>query len=655
MQRNSRISPSARAQEENNKKNPPTTTARVMRPPARHSQRPTLRNLNPVFHKREKSEDNNELSDKLLKLARKTGNLNLSGRGLATVPDKVYTINSGDDDKEVTLESLVANEEDAWWNKVPLNNLDLSSNQLTQLSPKIANLCSLTTLTLYDNGLTSLPKEIGKLEKLLRLNLSRNNLKELPAEFFTLPDLRYLNLSYNKFSELHPDISDFHMLEVLDVSNNELTELPGGIGFLVRLTTLLLAYNHIKELPNDLVNMRSLQKLDLMHNDLIALPEDMGSLRKLQCLYVQHNDIKELPDFDGCDLQELHVSNNFIEKIPKNLCSKLPHLKIFDLRDNKITQLPDEIALLQSLIRLDISNNSISNLPYSLSSLAHLVSLQVEGNPIKSIRRDILQCGTVRILKTLKDRAGGLEAAAAAANAEANTMGSDGLNSPRRPPCLGEENSIFPDRYKLRKTHCLTVTMQNLTEAPDELFATACEENVNIVDFSRNRFTTLPEGLLQMKTCCSELVFANNVISTVPSFISQFTRLSLVNLSCNNLTNLPEEFSVLNTLRELNISNNKFEMLPNCVYELQGLEILLACDNRIKVIDASSSGLGALKRLATLDLRNNNIEHVPPILGNLKNITTLEIIGNPFKLPRHQTLQKGTDAIMTYLRDRIPV
>lgn len=117
-------------------------------------------------------------------------------------------------------------------------------------------------------------------------------------------------------------------------------------------------------------------------------------------------------------------------------------MKIFDLRDNKITQLPDEIALLQSLIRLDISNNSISNLPCSLSSLAHLVSLQVEGNPIKSIRRDILQCGTVRILKTLKDRAGGLEAAAA----ENNTMGADGLNSPRRPPCLGEENSVFPDR-----------------------------------------------------------------------------------------------------------------------------------------------------------------------------------------------------------------
>ena len=121
-------------------------------------------------------------------------------------------------------------------------------------------------------------------------------------------------------------------------------------------------------------------------------------------------------------------------------------MKIFDLRDNKITQLPDEIALLQSLTRLDISNNSISNLPYSLSSLAHLVSLQVEGNPIKSIRRDILQCGTVRILKTLKDRSAGLEAAAAAAATDNNIMAGDGLNSPRRPPGLGEENSIFPDR-----------------------------------------------------------------------------------------------------------------------------------------------------------------------------------------------------------------
>lgn len=53
---------------------------------------------------------------------------------------------------------------------------------------------------------------------------------------------------------------------------------------------------------------------------------------------------------------------------------------------------------------------------------------------------------------------------------------------------------FFFFRYKLHKTRCLTVTMQNLTEVPNDVFESANAENVNIVDFSRNRFTSLPEG-----------------------------------------------------------------------------------------------------------------------------------------------------------------
>lgn len=34
---------------------------------------------------------------------------------------------------------------------------------------------------------------------------------------------------------------------------------------------------------------------------------------------------------------------------------------------------------------------------------------------------------------------------------------------------------------------------------------------------------------------------------------------------------------------------------------------------------------------------------------------TLEITGNRFRQPRHQVLEKGTESIMSYLRDRIPV
>nr|XP_036674704.1 leucine-rich repeat-containing protein 40-like isoform X2 [Drosophila suzukii] len=573
------------------------------------------------------------------------------------LPERLYDINEADaESKTANLEQLTIKEEDAWWNQVPLNNLDLSSNTLTHISPKIENLQSLTVLTLHDNALVELPSEIGKLEKLMRLNVSHNKLSQLPRSIYSLPELRHLNISYNEFNEVDPDISDLHMLEFLDGGHNNIQSLPGGIGFLVRLTALLLPYNHIKELPPDLVNMRSLQKIDLMQNDLTSLPEDMGLLRKLECLYLQHNDILELPEFEGNEtLSELHASNNFIKTIPKAMCGNLPHLKILDLRDNKITELPDELCLLRNLNRLDLSNNTISVLPVTLSSLAHLISLQVEGNPIKMIRRDILQCGTARILKTLHERA--------LAKAKEEGGGYDGGFTSELPGISvtrlrggqsdsGDMPGNFPDRYKLRHTRTLAVNLEDLTQVPDQVFQIARDEGVHVVDFARNQLSTLPNGLQLMHDLVTELVLSNNVIGYVPQFISQFTRISFLNLSNNLLNDLPKEFGVLNTLRELNIANNRFPFIPNCVYELQGLEILIASENHIKTLNVS--GLQSMPRLSTLDLRNNDIDAVPPTLGNLTNITHLELVGNPFRQPRHQILMKGTDAIMSYLRDRIP-
>ncbi|KPU79886.1 uncharacterized protein Dana_GF18150, isoform B [Drosophila ananassae] len=746
------------------------TSSRIPRCAQKPRQIPSPRinySFRPVFHERTTEEDDSILTQQLWKLARRSGTLNLSNKGLARVPGRLYDINDADEDsKAANLEKLTMKEEDAWWNQVPLNNLDLSSNALTHLSSKIENLASLTVLTLHDNALVELPPEIGKLEKLMRLNVSHNKLSHLPREIYSLPDLRHLNISYNEFKELDPDISDLHMLEFLDGGHNNIQSLPGGIGFLVRLTTLLLPYNHIKELPPDLVNMRSLQKIELEQNDLIGLPDDMGLLRKLECLYLQHNDILELPDFEGNEsLNELHASNNFIKTIPKSMCSNLPHLKILDLRDNKITELPDELCLLRNLTRLDVSNNSISVLPVTLSSLAHLISLQVDGNPIKTIRRDILQCGTTRILKTLHERAmankeeGGSDAASTSGGISVTRLRGghtdtgdipenfpDSSYSNQQPsqfgcrcpyPCqqhmqqnvqpfcvyeplrncpeydretqghiyepesyeqqhqsgnmanlfmkqqeqrrssgyhnsymyqqqqeqyvYGQDNSHHSTNrmavhprwvYKLRHTRTLAVNLEQLTEVPEQVFQLAKEEGVHVVDFARNQLSTLPNGLQHMREQLTELVLSNNLIGHVPQFISQFTRISYMNLSNNLLNDLPKEFGVLVTLRELNVANNRFQFIPNGIYELQGLEIFIASENHIKQLNVS--GLQCMPRLTTLDLRNNDIDNVPPILGNLTNITHLELVGNPFRQPRHQILMKGTEAIMSYLRDRIP-
>ncbi|XP_053666913.1 leucine-rich repeat-containing protein 40 [Anopheles marshallii] len=600
--------------------------------------------LNPVFHFQDKQEDNQILTRARIKQALKSGVLNLSGKGLATVPEKVWNLSDSDEnEKEVRYDLDRSNEEESWWNQKSLTTLDLSSNTLTTISDNIQNLADLTVLNLQDNALTSLPNSIGTLTKLTKLSVSRNKLTELPESFFQLKELQHLNLSHNEFPEMNPNISDLIMLETLDVSFNSINGLPGGVGFLVRMQQLTLNNNHLTELPNDIVNLRKLQKLDLAKNDLKKLPPVMGELRRLECLYVQHNDIDELPDFTGCEaLKELHISNNFIKTLPADFCENLPQLKVLDLRDNKIERLPDEIALLASLTRLDLSNNTISSLPSCLSTLAHLVSLQVEGNPIRSIRRDVIQCGTQRILKTLRERDGtkGKVEAKPGTTVVKNTLFSEG--------------STFPDVYQMRKGRALIVCSKGLIDIPEAVFLDALEACVYNVDISKNKLTSVPSGITHLSSLLTELNVSFNLLQTVPAFFSQFEKISYLNLSNNQMPDLPEVVGLLVTLRELNVVSNQLKRIPDCVYELRGLEIFLANGNQIEEIDASENGLGALKRLATLDLANNNIKHVPPILGTLKNITTLELIGNSFRQPRHQILEKGTESIMSYLRDRIP-
>lgn len=379
-------------------------------------------------------------------------------------------------------------------------------------------------------------------------------------------------------------------------------------------------------------------KLDMMHNELKLLPQYMGDLRKIEFIYAQHNDIDTLPLLEGCEhLQELHISNNYIKEIPERFCETLPNLKVLDLRDNKIEKLPDDIQMLQSLMRLDLSNNTITSLPSSLCSLAHLVSLQVDGNPIRSIRRDVIACGTQRILKTLRDRA---------------IVDKTRKSFHESQPTIPEKK--FPDIYQLKKTRSLALCGRNLSDVPEDVFVDAKSADISVIDLSKNKLCELPNGLQQISSQIFELNLNANSLNRIQPFVAQFDHIKYLNISCNQLETLPDELGLMITLREINFANNRIKVFPTCIYNLIHLEILLACDNKIEEIDASPECLGALKRLATLDLSNNNIKTVPPVLGNMNHLTSLLLHGNCFKSPRHQILESGTQSILSYLRDRIP-
>ncbi|KAL8607179.1 hypothetical protein ACOMHN_009573 [Nucella lapillus] len=325
----------------------------------------------------------------ILKQARRSGQLNLSGRNLTEVPESVWRINL--DVPEEARSVSLDNTDERWWEQVELTKLILASNALAFLGEGLGQLPALTVLDVHDNRLVSLPDALGDLENLQKLDISRNQLSELPSCIGRLHSLVSLHAEHNKLTQLCTDVVDCRKLEELDVSHNDLGELPQYIGLLSGLFRLNVANNRLPRLPPEIGAMDCLRYFDATHNQLTRLPEEFGCLGKLELLYLRHNHLTHLPLLHTCvSLKELHVGNNALMGVTGEHLQHLTSLTFLDLRDNKLARLPDEVTLLQGLERLDLTNNDISVLPYSLGTLNSLKSIVLDGNPLKSIRRDII-------------------------------------------------------------------------------------------------------------------------------------------------------------------------------------------------------------------------------------------------------------------------
>lgn len=585
------------------------------------------------------------LHPQMMKQARASGQLNLSGRGLVSVPEQVWQLQeplpeeSARAKKGFSLDQV--DEVEPWWEQVNLTKLILASNQLTLLPPNLGDLNTLTVLDLHDNLLKELPNEIGLLTCLNKLNVSHNRLSGLPPDFFKLGSLRDLNLAKNELRHLSEEISQLNMLQKLDVSYNEMASLPSGIGYLTKITHFSMSDNRIKELPLEMSFLRDLVSLDANRNQLVTLGDSLSDLTKLELLYIAHNQIRSFPNLKNCThLKELHMGFNAVSSLSTEDFECIPNIHLIDLRDNKLKEVPNEIVNLQSLERFDVSNNDLNNLPFTLGTLPNLKLLLVEGNPIKSIRRDIIQRGTLGLLKYLRSRL---------TEEELSSLRDKGNVSPV--PLSG--SPPVPDKYAMKSSHVLNMTKKEVSVLPDEAVANAKEANVTGVDLSKNFFKEIPSNLKELMHNVYEFNMSANRLESCPSWLGLMaTNLQYLNLGNNRLSDLPAEFAHCQQLRELTIPYNKFTQIPSCVYTLSKLETLIMEGNQVSEIVVDD--LSKLSRLAILDLQNNNVSHVPPELGLMTQLRALQLEGNGFRVPRAQILVQGTEAILSYLRDRIP-
>ncbi|KAI2663576.1 Leucine-rich repeat-containing protein 40 [Labeo rohita] len=489
----------------------------------------------------------------LLKAARKSGQLNLSGRGLTEVPQSVWRLNI--DTPQEAQQNLSFGAADRWWEQTDLTKLLLSSNKLQNLSEDVKLLSALVVL---DNLIAQIPQDLGQLVNLDDLDLSNNHLMDIPESLSNLQNLVKLNLSCNKLKSLPPAISV----------------------------------------------MKNLRMLDCSRNQMESIPPVLAQMESLEQLYLRHNKLRFVPELPCCKtLKELHCGNNQIEILEADHLKHLSALSFLELRDNKVKSLPEEITLLQGLERLDLTNNDISSLPCGLGTLPKLKSLALEGNPLRTIRRDLLTKGTGELLKYLRSRIqeqpdGGLK------------------EEPKTAMTLPSQAKINVHAIKTLKT--LDYSEKHEASIPDDVFDAVDDSPVANVNFSKNQLTAVPPRIIELKDTLAD-----------------------INLGFNKLTTIPVDFSKLKQLVHIDL---RFKSFPEVLYRVSSLETILISNNQVGGIDPAIYS-GSV---------NNDIMQVPPELGNCTSLRALMLDGNPFRNPRAAILSKGTDAVLEYLRSRIP-
>ncbi|KAM9476277.1 leucine-rich repeat-containing protein 47 [Clarias gariepinus] len=207
---------------------------------------------------------------------------------------------------------------------------------------------------------------------------------------------------------IHPRLYSLNLLNYLEIRQcASLREIHDSIKNLSHLQSLILCRNKISSVPKSFGELKSLKVLDLSVNELQALPEEICSLSELTTLNVSCNRIEALPDgLSRCTkLSSINVGKNALGCLPEDLfSSKLELLSTIIASENTIEQLSSEIHNLSAIKVLDLSNNKLTEIPFELADCPKLKDINFKGNKLKDKRLEkmVNSCQTKSVLDYLR-------------------------------------------------------------------------------------------------------------------------------------------------------------------------------------------------------------------------------------------------------------
>jgi|GEM_PF-1093934 len=262
-----------------------------------------------------------------------------------------------------------------------VQQINLTSNNLSGSLPPLANLTQLQDLFLDNNALTGSIPELNGLGQLENVFLGNNQLTGSIPALSGLSKLTQFYALDNQLSGPLPSLAGLTNLQLVCVDFNQLTGSVPSLAGLTSLTTFQAAFNQLSGNFPTLDGLSNLQFIDLGGNKLTGTLPSLSGLTNLRLFAANDNQFTgPIPSISGLALLEQIVvyDNQLTGSIPE--LSAFAHMQLVDVHQNRLSGSIPSLTGLSNLEQFIASNNQLTgNIP-DLSTLTSLDAFQVSGN-----------------------------------------------------------------------------------------------------------------------------------------------------------------------------------------------------------------------------------------------------------------------------------
>ncbi|XP_019417215.1 PREDICTED: receptor-like protein kinase HAIKU2 [Lupinus angustifolius] len=434
----------------------------------------------------------------------------------------------------------------------PLNQLEylfLNQSGFSGTFPwqSLVNMTGLLQLSVGDNpfDLTPFPQEILSLKKLNWLYLSNCNLGgKIPIGIGNLTELTEFEFSDNALTgELPAGIGNLRKLWQLAFYNNSFTgKLPIGLRNLTNIENFDGSMNNFEGDLSELRFLNTLVSLQLFENGFTGeIPIEFGEFKKLVNISLYRNMLTgPIPENIGswAEFNFIDVSENLLNgPIPPYMCNKGTMQALLVLQNKLSGEIPSTYGDCLTLKRFRVSNNSLSGVvPAKIWGLPNAEIIDIELNQLQgSISSDINKAKTLAQIYAKKNRLSGeIPKEITQATSLVTIDLSDNQISGNIPDGIGNLKQLGSLHLQNNKL---------FGSIPGSLGSR--NSSLSDIDLSRNSFSQQIPSSVGLLPALNSLNLSQNELSgEIPASLA-FLRLSLFDLSYNQLTGpIPQALTI---------------------------------------------------------------------------------------------------------------